>query len=123
MMPPTQHYPPDPHANCSSFDHFLKRLINRALECYYQDRIAPVLADIERHIRAIEQTQTILGERIMATQADIDALTAQLTADVDAINAEIAALQAANPALDLSGLQAAVDAATATANSVPPVGN
>lgn len=123
MAQPAHHYPPNPSDNCSSFDHFVKRLISRALECYYRDRIAPDLANIERHIRAIEQTQTILGEKIMATQADIDALTAQLNADVEAINAEIAALQAANPALDLSGLQAAVDAATATATSVPPSGN
>jgi hypothetical protein len=52
----------------------------------------------------------------MATQADLDNLTAQLTAADQGIQAEIAALQAANPALDLSGLQAAVQA---TADLVP----
>jgi hypothetical protein len=51
----------------------------------------------------------------MATQADVDALTAavsgvstDLAAAVTNIQAEIAALQTANPALDLSALQTAV---------------
>ncbi|HEY5201347.1 MAG TPA: hypothetical protein VIJ31_10610 [Acidothermaceae bacterium] len=52
----------------------------------------------------------------MSTQADIDALTTALTADDAAIATEIAALQAANPSLDLSALQAAV---AATAALVP----
>lgn len=53
--------------------------------------------------------------KLMATQADVDALTARLaaldtrtTTAVAAIQAEIAALQAANPALDLTALTAAV---------------
>lgn len=66
------------------------------------------LGDIRETLRRIENT--------MATQADIDALTTALTADDAAIAQEIAALQAANPALDLSGLQAAV---AATAALVP----
>lgn len=55
-------------------------------------------------------------EHDMATQQDLDNLTAQLTAADQGIQAEIAALQAANPTLDLSGLQAAVQA---TADLVP----
>lgn len=54
------------------------------------------------------------------TQADLDALAAKVSADVTAINAEIAALQSANPALDLSGLQAAVASLDATANPPAP---
>ena len=60
--------------------------------------------------------------RDMATQADIDALTAQVTAnnpalaatlasiatDTTKIEAEIASLKAANPAIDLTALTAAV---------------
>lgn len=66
---------------------------------------------------------TQLGEKLMATQADIDALAAKVSADVTAINAEIAALQAANPALDLTGLQAAVASLDVTANPpAPPAG-
>lgn len=51
----------------------------------------------------------------MASQSDVDALTARLvaldtrtTTAVAAITAEIAKLQSANPDLDLSGLTAAV---------------
>lgn len=57
------------------------------------------------------------------TQADLDALAASVSSDVAAINAEIAALQQANPALDLSGLQAAVASLDTTANPpAPPAG-
>lgn len=58
-----------------------------------------------------------LNERIdlMATQADVDAITAevgQIAADLDAdttkLQTEIDALAAANPSLDLTALQAAV---------------
>lgn len=59
-------------------------------------------------------------EKHMATQADIDALTTKLgelkdtlTADDAGIQAEIDALKAANPAVDVSGLQSAVDALSA----------
>jgi len=55
------------------------------------------------------------------TQADLDALAASVSSDVAAINAEIAALQQANPALDLSGLQAAVASLDVTATP-PPAG-
>lgn len=65
-------------------------------------------------------------------QSDIDALTAALSdtnaqlgtavndlaGDVTNIQAEIAALQAAQPQLDLSGLTAAVAAAQSTADAV-----
>ncbi len=64
------------------------------------------------------------------TQADVDALTtavgqlsAQLTTDVTNIQAEIAALQAANPGLNLANLQAAVGTLTntvGTVNSIAP---
>ena len=78
---------------------------------------------------------------LMATQADIDALAAQLTerdatlstsltgiqGDLDTLKAEIAALQTANPALDVTALQAAVtsiaghvDQATAIDAEKPP---
>lgn len=58
-----------------------------------------------------------LGEQAVVAQSDIDALTAEVTQEdsdlnsaVTAIQAEIVALQQANPALDLSGLQSEVDA-------------
>lgn len=89
------------------------------------------ITNIERRIRVLEATEHTQGEQIVSTQADVDALTAALTADdsqlnaaVVAIQAEIAALQNANPALDLSGLTSAVaataDAVTAVAALVPP---
>ncbi len=56
-------------------------------------------------------------ENAMATQADIDTLTAKLgelkdhlTSADAGIQAEIDALKAANPAVDVSSLQTAVDA-------------
>jgi hypothetical protein len=62
------------------------------------------------------------------TQADVDALTTavgqlsdQLTTDVANIDAEIAALQAANPGLDLSNLQAAVTNLTGTVSNVTAI--
>lgn len=67
------------------------------------------------------------------TQADLDALTSAingvgtaLASDVTNITAEIAALQSANPNLDLTGLQGAVSSLQATQASVdaldtPPV--
>ena len=74
---------------------------------------------------------TQLGERLMASQADIDALTAALAQEdsdlntaVTGIQAEIVALQNANPALDLTALSAQVDATAAAvaaaAALVPP---
>ncbi|MCW2767555.1 MAG: hypothetical protein JWO11_3514 [Nocardioides sp.] len=70
----------------------------------------------------LEQSNTvsILGEKLSVTQADLDALATSIAADVSAIQAEIAALEAANPNLDLSGLQAAVASLDATANPAPP---
>lgn len=68
-----------------------------------------------------------LKERIMSTQADVDALTAQVTtmqtalaAGVAAIQAEISALPAA---VDVTALQAAVNALSTTVNeadAIPP---
>lgn len=74
-----------------------------------------VLLSIHRHLLHI-RIQLDRMELKMTTQADIDALTTALTSDDAAIAQEIAALQAANPNLDLSGLQAAV---AATAALVP----
>lgn len=68
-----------------------------------------------------------------SSQANADAITQELTdvkTKIDTvyadITAQIAALQAANPAVDLSGLQAAADALKSSADSevdpgpVPP---
>lgn len=84
-------------------------------------------------LRRIQQSLDVLNwkvDRFMATQADLDAAVADIEAKVgalgtaaDAIKAEIAALQQANPALDLSGLTKAVsdlDAAAATVAAIPP---
>lgn len=61
---------------------------------------------------------------IMATQAEIDAVTSgladlksKLDADDSAIQQEIASLQAANPSLDLSGLQSAVSDLSASVDA------
>ena len=84
-------------------------------------------AQILQAIKAVSAKVDIL----MTEQAGIDAAAQEIQADVTrentalaAIQAEIATLQAGNPALDLSGLQAAVgqlDQATAAEQAaVPP---
>lgn len=66
----------------------------------------------------------------MATQADVDALTARLAAldtraqnAVTAIQAEIVKLQSANPSLDLTGLTTAVSKLEADATSAEALEN
>jgi prefoldin subunit 5 len=92
----------------------------RDLTSLWTNLLQPIglLPDIDRRVRAIEQLLVEIGAT-MATQADIDALTALLQAEdsqlntavgnlttaVTGIAAEIAALQQQNPQLDLSGLQ------------------
>lgn len=94
--------------------------------------------EFKRHIKDIwdyvlEQTEIVtqIGDRQMSQQDDINALTAalaqedsDLNAAVTGIQAEIAALQNANPALDLTALTAQVDATAAAvaaaAALVPP---
>jgi len=53
-------------------------------------------------------TKPTKKENTMSDQDSVNAFVARLSAATDAIRAEIAALQAANPALDLTGLEAAV---------------
>jgi hypothetical protein len=73
------------------------------------------------------------ADALMTEQAGIDAAAQEIEADVakentalTAIQAEIASLQNANPALDLTGLNAAVadldTAAAAEQAAVPPAG-
>jgi hypothetical protein len=83
-------------------------------------------------LQASVDTLQLKADAIMTEQAGIDAAAAQIQADVTAegtaltaIEAEIAKLQAGNPALDLTGLQAAVaglDTETAAEQAAPPAG-
>jgi uncharacterized protein YoxC len=89
---------------------------------------------LQQQLDALTATVDILmtkADRIMTEQAGIDAAAQQIETDVAAentalaaIQAEIATLQGANPALDLTGLnQAVADLGTATAAEqavVPP---
>jgi prefoldin subunit 5 len=76
---------------------------------YYDLLIYHTLQRIERKV-----------DLIMSEQSEIDQDVATLNAAVTNIQAEIAALQAANPALDLSALQTAVAAVAAIAPATPP---
>lgn len=86
------------------------------------------LDHIERDIHGVFRLlERVLDnqEQIMATQAEVDAVTAEIGLDVNglvtstqAIKDEIAAIQAANPAVDLSGLQAAVASLDSAAGGV-----
>ena|ERR1700761_1943016 len=92
--------------------------------------LAQRVSEIHYEIRSL---RTEMRHSFMATQQDIDALTAQVTdlgaslsSDVTAIQDEITALQSANPGVDVSALQAAVqslsgnvDAVTALAPAAP----
>lgn len=57
----------------------------------------------------------------MSEQDEINADVAELSGADDEILAEIAKLQAANPALDLTALRAAVDRTAAIPPAAPPV--
>lgn len=90
------------------------------------------LEELEDNQRQLGHNQQRMQREISVAQSDIDALTAALSdtnaqlgtavndlaGDVTNIQAEIAALQAAQPQLDLSGLTAAVAAAQSTADAV-----
>lgn len=81
-----------------------------------QGQLTEALAHLERQILAVEKKNTTIGEALVATQADVDAITANVQTAVTNIQAEITALQQANPSLDLSGLQGAV----ATLDAIAP---
>lgn len=87
---------------------------------------------ILRRLQVVEINQQRMQREISVAQSDIDALTTalsdtnaelgtavtNLSGDVTAIQAEIAALEAANPQLDLTAITAAVAAAQSTADAV-----
>jgi hypothetical protein len=68
-------------------------------------------AAIMRSLQLLHQKADV----IMSQQDEINADVTALTTAVAAISAEIAALQAANPTLDLTALKSAVDAVAAIA--------
>jgi hypothetical protein len=71
-------------------------------------------------IRVLQQLQDI-SEKVSALMSQQDEINSDVTAieaAVTALGTEIAALKAANPALDLTGLSAAVSSLTALA--APP---
>jgi DNA-directed RNA polymerase specialized sigma54-like protein len=80
--------------------------------------------------REFEEAITQIERKLMSTQADVDALTAQVTqvaTDLQTaqttLQTEIDNLAAANPALDLSALQAAVaplDASVQALGAITP---
>jgi uncharacterized protein (DUF3084 family) len=80
--------------------------------------------------REFEEAITQIERNLMSTQADVDALTAQVTqvaTDLQTaqttLQTEIDNLAAANPALDLSALQAAVaplDASVQALGAITP---
>ena len=72
------------------------------------------LAQILRSLQALH----LKADIIMTQQDEINADVTELTTAAAAIQAEIAALQTANPALDLTALKAAADAVAAIA--APP---
>jgi hypothetical protein len=73
------------------------------------------LAHILRSLQALHLKADIL----MTQQDEIDADVTELNTATSAILAEIAALQAANPSLDLTALKAAADAVAAIAPPAP----
>lgn len=85
-----------------------------------QGELVAALTQVWAYLLAQEEIINKIGERQVATQSDVDALTAalaqedsDLNAAVSGIQAEIDSLKAANPSLDLSALSAQVDATKA----------
>ncbi len=75
---------------------------------------------IKRALKAIHEVQTRIErtqEKIMGDQANLDADVAALNTGIAAVAQEIKDLKAANPALDLSGLEASL---TSFADLLPP---
>ena len=68
----------------------------------------------------ILDTLNRLERILMATQADIDALTSRITAAAADIRADIQALKDANPDLDLSALESKVAGLEGLAAENPP---
>jgi chromosome segregation ATPase len=90
------------------------------------DRLERTLKSVDSHVLAIEEITTQIGSTV-ATQADVDALTAALTAEdaelttgVSSLQASVAAIAALlqAPELDLSALQAEVANSQAQADAV-----
>ena len=73
--------------------------------------VLSAIKDIQRTVHTLDANV----RHLMSQQDEINQDVAELTAAVSAISAEIAALQAANPELDLSALKTAVDAVSALA--------
>jgi peptidoglycan hydrolase CwlO-like protein len=74
------------------------------------------IADIQRVVHLLNAK----ADKLMSQQDEINQDVSELQAAVAAIAAEIAALENANPALDLSGLKAAVASVQALAPPAAP---
>jgi len=70
-----------------------------------QDQVDTHSAQIARNTAVVNQ----LKGKLMATQADVDAIVTELNAATDEILAKIAELEAREPQLDLSALKASAD--------------
>jgi cytochrome c556 len=96
--------------------------------------IADLLKDMQGRLARHDRLINKMEKNMATTQADLDALAAalgdlstKLTSADEGLQAEIDALQAANPSLDLSGVQSAlgalsaqVDATAAMVPAAPP---
>ncbi|MCW2904211.1 MAG: hypothetical protein JWO67_6476 [Streptosporangiaceae bacterium] len=82
------------------------------------DHVDRVLRSIDRHLLAVEENITQIGESILSTQADVDAIAAELQQEDSDLNAAVAAIQAwinSQPAsVDVSGLVPLADALKAS---------
>jgi chromosome segregation ATPase len=103
------------------------------------DRLERTTKSVDDHVIAVEHATTHLGEMILSTQDDVDALTTALTAEDAELNAGVTSLQASvaaiatllqAPSIDVSALQAeaansqsladAIKAAVASAAALVP---
>jgi chromosome segregation ATPase len=93
----------------------LRRL--EALEVNQQQQ-ALSLKRMQKEISVAQSDIDALTSALSDTDAELGTAVANLNGDVTAIQAEIAALQAAQPDLDLTALTAAVQSAQSTADAV-----
>jgi septal ring factor EnvC (AmiA/AmiB activator) len=83
------------------------------------EAILQSLHQLHRKVDIMSEQQTQVDQDVQAVEGDVAAINEAVTA----IQAEISGLQSANPGIDLSGLNSAVNDlanATAAVSAVPP---
>lgn len=71
-------------------------------------RLGPIKIDVDVRVRGDREILEQIREIVMATQAQVDALTERVNTGVTNIRQDIADIKAAHPEIDLTALEASV---------------